>query len=751
MTTNGYTKDYYTYKDEDQLLREEREYLKKRQDKTLGDTTVSLALSGGGIRSASFALGLLQAMAKYKLLKQVDYLSTVSGGGYIGASLAWMLHKKWQVNSDGDCAGTGQETQFGVEADNFPFGTQPNQRTKIFGAGSREKMSILSHLRQNINYLFPGGCLGYTALLSALLRGVFINTLVYGPVLVFFLMLLALIGTKGVQYSFIYFWLITPFDELSATSDFYIQMGNLTSFIYVAVAFLILGVALSVVYALVATIGRSKPAALYCAHHRYFCVMRYVWIMGFASVVVGTLPHVMTYLQELKVEGGIGITLGGIISGVWSYVRTSSLKAPTIKIPTNIIVTFAVFLLIYGVLILTYVAADYLLTNSNVLIDQLGTIPHSFSLLLVPFLLGLLININFITMHGYYRDRLMELFMPDVDRLCEFKGLLKAHRANLSKVQEICNYSKGAVGPYHIINTNILLPGSRIPKFKGRGGDNFILSPRFCGSSATGWKPSISFIRGNMTYSSAMAISGAAINPNTGANGMGPTRNPLLSLVMSLLNLRLGVWVENPGLGWRLRHLVAIVFQPNLWIPALYDSFIPFALNEQSGFVELSDGGHFENLAVYELIRREVDIIFVSDAAADKDFTFTDLANLIEKVRLDFGAQIMIDIDPMIPKYDKQILYGLKYFAKQGHKIGKIKYRSGKTGVLVYIKSTITLDLNADIYAYKHRHDEYPDEPTSDQVFDENQFEAYRELGYQLTKTMIKALPVEILKKLSLT
>src|ERR1700735_579509 len=60
--------------------------------KAVGDAhaanLVGVAFSGGGIRSATFNLGVLQALAELKLLHRVDYLSTVSGGGYIGGWLA---------------------------------------------------------------------------------------------------------------------------------------------------------------------------------------------------------------------------------------------------------------------------------------------------------------------------------------------------------------------------------------------------------------------------------------------------------------------------------------------------------------------------------------------------------------------------------------------------------------------------------------------------------------------------------------
>ena len=59
-----------------------------------GESLIGLAFSGGGIRSATFNLGVLQALACSRLLRAFDYLSTVSGGGYIGGWLmAWMHHQ----------------------------------------------------------------------------------------------------------------------------------------------------------------------------------------------------------------------------------------------------------------------------------------------------------------------------------------------------------------------------------------------------------------------------------------------------------------------------------------------------------------------------------------------------------------------------------------------------------------------------------------------------------------------------------
>ena len=169
-------------------------------------------------------------------------------------------------------------------------------------------------------------------------------------------------------------------------------------------------------------------------------------------------------------------------------------------------------------------------------------------------------------------------------------------------------------------------------------------------------------------------------------------------------------------------------------------------MNEKSKYVELSDGGHFENLAVYELIRREVDLIILCDGAADKDYKFKDFANLVEKVRLDFGARIDINLDPIIPKTGEDLSYGLEKIAEQGHAIGTIRYQTDKKGVLIYMKTTLMRHLPADIYGYKLTHEHFPDETTGDQFFDERQFEAYRELGYQVCVRMLDALPPDIEK-----
>ncbi len=712
---------YLDYLDEQELIEYEQIYLKQRKNLTnqQDDIHIGLALSGGGIRSASFSLGVMQALARFGAFKHIDYLSSVSGGGYIGSSLTWFLSKPWVYEN-------GQKIQFGLDADNFPFGTTPNKYSDTPGAGSREKMSILRHLRQNLNYLFPGNGINPAAFIAALLRGVVFNVLVYLPVLVLLMMVLAgLAGLPG-----------KPQTGLS------VQMDDMQKYLCVALGLFALALLAGIIYGLVCGFGRLSPQFLYWLRLRYLKIVGYMLIFSGVFLIIASLPYVYNNLIQGKSEwlSSSGITLGGVVSGIWAYLRSGSTKKTKPLIPMNIIISVTAALLIYGFALLSYEIASKAV-DADLIQQVIHNRQYSYTLLFVaPIIIGFLVNINFITLHRYYRDRLMELFMPELNKATINKAAQPAYAANTTYLHQMCDYTNGAVGPYHIVNTNIMLPGSHITKFRGRGGDNFILSPLYCGSNATGWQRSDKYINGKFSFPTAMAISGAAVNPNTGSNGEGPTRNPFLSAIMGFLNLRLGVWVENPRLIDTFK-----LSKPNLWFPGLRDIFLSKFMNERSRFVELSDGGHFENLAVYELVRREVDLIIVCDGAADPDFKFSDFANLVEKVRLDFGAIVDINLDKLIPKKGKDHPYDVKKIAEMGHAIGTIKYRNKeKPGFLIYIKTTLVRDLPADIYGYKLSHDTFPDESTGDQFFDEKQFEAYRELGFQLGKRMLHTLPDQL-------
>ena len=185
--------------------------------------------------------------------------------------------------------------------------------------------------------------------------------------------------------------------------------------------------------------------------------------------------------------------------------------------------------------------------------------------------------------------------------------------------------------PYHLVNTNVVLVDSDTQRWRKRGGDAFVLSPRYCGGTATGWVLTADYMRRDpLTLPTAIAISGAAANPNTAAGGAGPTRRPMLSL----LNVRLGYWVPHP----RARRQPAVNHFRAAW-----HELHPRGFAENRNLLQLSDGGHFENLGVYELVRRRVRVIVCCDAAAAPAFAFKDLQVLMRRIGTDFGARIEFD------------------------------------------------------------------------------------------------------------
>ena len=215
------------------------------------------------------------------------------------------------------------------------------------------------------------------------------------------------------------------------------------------------------------------------------------------------------------------------------------------------------------------------------------------------------------------------------------------------------------------------------------------------------------------TLGTAVSISGAAASPNSGYH-----TSPLVAFLMTIFNARLGWWVPHPA-------------QDQYWAtaPTGFLSFFTYLVYELFGmatpgkpFVYLSDGGHFENLGVYELVRRRCRFIIAVDGEQDGNYTFHALGTAIRRCRVDFGAQIEINVEAIRPPAaDKP--------SKAHCAVGHIRYDDGTQGTLLYIKSSLTGDEDTDISQYAHGEPLFPHESTADQFFSESQFESYRKLG----------------------
>ena len=153
-----------------------------------------------------------------------------------------------------------------------------------------------------------------------------------------------------------------------------------------------------------------------------------------------------------------------------------------------------------------------------------------------------------------------------------------------------------------------------------------------------------------------------AANPNAYVGGKGVTIKPLVGFLMSLLNIRLGTWVPNPRI-W----LVFQYLRPNHFWPGLYEVAKLLGgrgYNEKRVFLQLSDGGHFENNAFYELFRRRASLIICCDGGGDPDFTFGDLQVGLDRIKTDFGVTVKFTGDQLgkiVPRIPGYFPAGIKY------------------------------------------------------------------------------------------
>ena len=209
-------------------------------------------------------------------------------------------------------------------------------------------------------------------------------------------------------------------------------------------------------------------------------------------------------------------------------------------------------------------------------------------------------------------------------------------------------------------------------------------------------------------------MSGAAVDPDTYA-----TKSRPVSFLMALLNVRLGVWVRNPHQEPRRWRFPA-------WYQLMLREMLGTGLSEKDSRIHLADGGHFENLGVYELLRRRCRYIIVSDAGADPACTLADLGQAVQRARADLGAEVDICADPLFHGN------GGGEMRKRAHLIGQVTYADGSSGEILYLKALLRENLGADIYGYWRTNPEFPNQPTSNQFYGELQFDSYRELGRQL-------------------
>lgn len=341
-------------------------------------------------------------------------------------------------------------------------------------------------------------------------------------------------------------------------------------------------------------------------------------------------------------------------------------------------------------------------------------------------ILALRVDVNEFSLHAFYRNRLVRCYLGasrGKDRQFDpITGFDPKDDVHLSKLRPGPDYRKDPLpedacvhdGPYLIVNTALNQMAGKELAWQQRKATSFVLTPRFCGSGETDYCETADFC-GGMELGTAFAISGAAASPNMGYHSSGS-----MAFLLTLFNVRLGWWVGNPKKKDKYKNR-----GPRLGFPYLVTELLG-QTTADSSYVYLSDGGHFENLGIYELVRRRCKYIVCCDAGADFNAEFEDLGNAIRKIRCDLGVNIEIDLDMVRPEAGQR-------YSRWHQAIGTIRYdqvnQDESVGMLVYIKSSLTGDESGDVLEHAGRHKTFPQDTTADQFFDESQFESYRKLG----------------------
>ena len=598
-------------------------------------------MSGGGIRSAAFSLGVVQVLADRGLLKEVDYLSTVSGGGYTGSFLTRRL---------GEAPATGEAADSGkVDAPHGP------------------DTAAIQYLRLNARYLSGDRLMARWVMACRTLAGMVLNWMV--PIA-----LVVLASAIGVKAG----WAGDPFDS---------ARSNVLTVLWVLVGGLLVLVGLAQRHR-----NRLAPKA-----EMLFAIVIACGLLLGLTVWLDTL--FLFWPTVLRGRFGSlrnsGLTLAAVAAAIPAVLRfVPILENPRIRKAVLSAVLFLAGLLVpLAVVLLFYALLSA--SASTLIIAGIGLLAVGW----------FAVDVNKTSPRELYQQKLAQTFVQ--------------RAADLPSDIPLSSINANGQGPVHILNAAVNIPASQTAALKERGCDFFSFTKYCMGSSSTGYEATSKWKEAGqeITLGTAMAVSGAAASSHMGLGSM-KSLIPLLTL----LNVRLGYWIhqpasnggaETPGVVCLLREMTGI------------------GMDERAAWLNLSDGGHIENMGVYELLRRRCKFILCVDGEADPGFGFGGLMTLVRHARIDLGVQL----NPMLDEIRPNPTTG---HSRSHFQLCEITYKGGDRGLLLYLKLSVTGNESELIRNYRARHPEFPHQSTLDQFFDQEQFEVYRSLGVHIAESMFK-------------
>ena len=692
-----------------------------------------ICCSGGGIRSAAFNLGALQVLRREGELARARYLAAVSGGSYIAAAhVATAAELRRDPASEPDPARRA-EARLAADPELFTRGPAP------WAPGSPEER----HLRNHSKYLTEGGAIWL------LMNVVFGLLTTAGPLLAGTFLVGRTLGAAMGR--------VHP--RLGDEAGFSASLPTL----YASLGVVLIGFLLLAVHRRAQTYGGRVGRAQIYALQRW---AKLAVLAGAALAVLGVaLPELLGYLRSHDPQVEVGgatidseqalplLTLGclsGALGAVWRMRRQAARFAPLV---VNVL---GPLILLVPLVTFTYQGAyhglagggrDTFWASGDEAGFSVGAVRVSGAALVVAVAVLVLLNGFFghnvrSSLHLFYKERLSSVFMmrrrwaTEDRRVMEVEEIPYESEVRMSDMAA-ARADGAAKMPELVICATLNVSERVVPP--GRAGESFTFSPTESGSVFTGYHPTSELERhagaAPLTLPAMIAISGAAVAPSMGRMTRGWAR-----FVLAVLNVRLGVWIPNPtrwdrlpvaehrlapderrrGLG-RLRSILVRGWKEPGPLYVLYEAFGLNTLNRD--FVYVTDGGHWENLGLVELLRRRCTEIVCFDAAGDDLDHFTTLGQAMALARAEL--QVEIDIDPV----RDGLKPGESGFSETDNVRGTIRYPDGTEGILVFVKAAMAADAPWDVKAYRDSHPGFPCEGTLDQLFDDGQFQAYQALG----------------------
>jgi hypothetical protein len=287
----------------------------------------------------------------------------------------------------------------------------------------------------------------------------------------------------------------------------------------------------------------------------------------------------------------------------------------------------------------------------------------------------------------------------------------------------------------HVLNLTLNLVHGKRLAWQDRKAAPFTVTPIHSGSYYLGYRESRDYGgKEGISIGTAAAISGAAVSSN-----MGYSSSPVIASLLTLFNVRLGWWLGNPGVAGQNTYRRD---EPRFSLRPLLSEALGLT-DDQSAHVYLSDGGHFENMGLFEMVLRRCRLIVVTDAGADPDYQFEDLGNAVRKIRIDLGIPIEFSAMPIHKPTDVAEQSG-RYCA-----LGRILYSAvdgpnAPDGVLIYFKPVLCGNEPRDVLNYNAQNETFPQQTTVDQFFGESQFESYRQLGQFAIETVCSSSSADL-------